>query len=84
MYDIELKSSVEKDLKKIAKSQIARILNKISEVLSKDPEKGKALKDNLEGLYSYRIGDYRVIYSIIEKDKTVLILRIGHRKDVYD
>ena len=45
-------------------------------------EKGKELTGNYKGLLSYRIGNYRIIYTVL-RDKTVLILRIGHRKDIY-
>ena len=47
----------------------------------KNPEKGKPLKGTYKGLNSYRIGDYRIIYTVI-KD-IVLILKIGHRKEIY-
>lgn len=52
--------------------------------LSRDPQRlGKPLMDELEGLLSARLGDYRVIYEILEEESVVLIHRIGHRRDVY-
>ena len=42
---------------------------------------GKALRETLKGLWSLRVGDYRIIYTIEEGD--VLVLRIGHRREVY-
>ena len=80
-YNIAYKSSVKKDLKKIDKKELLRILNAIEDEVKKDPLIGKELKGQFEGLFSYRIGNYRVIYTII--GNTIIILRISHRKDVY-
>ena len=44
---------------------------------------GKPLTGELEGLWSARRGDYRIIYTIIEEDRVVMIHRIQHRRDVY-
>jgi len=74
------KESVEKDLKKFDKKERIRILNRIERELSSGI-KGKKLKGEFEGLYSYRIEDYRVVYSLIRDG--ILVIRIRHRKDVY-
>jgi mRNA interferase RelE/StbE len=58
-----------------------RILNQIDGELSKKADSCPVLKGQFAGLRKYRIGDYRVIYSILDED--ILILRIGHRRDVY-
>jgi len=83
VYKITYKKSVSKDLKKIDKKQCLRILNKIEAEISQNPKNGKELTGNFFGLYSYRVGDYRIIYAIIS-DFEVLILRIAHRKEVYN
>ena len=44
----------------------------------------KALKGNLAGYYRYRLGDYRVIYSIDDQVLVVAVIEIAHRKEVYD
>ncbi len=51
--------------------------------LSTSPYQGKALKANLKGLYSYRIGSYRIIYDVIEHTIVIEILKVMHRKDAY-
>jgi len=52
--------------------------------LSDNPRRlGKPLVGELEGLWSTRRGDYRIIYTISEDDKMVVIHRIQHRRDVY-
>ena len=81
VYKITFKKSVAKDFKKIDHSEADRILKKITSELSKQAEKLPELKGQFAGLRKYRIGDYRIVYVII--DDSVLILRIKHRKDVY-
>jgi len=80
-YKINYKSSIIKDLNKLDKKQCKRLINKIESEISSNPKKGKALTGEYKGLYSYRAGDYRVIYTIL-KD-AILILKIGHRKEIY-
>ena len=80
-YNIVYKSSIKKDLKKIDKKELPAILKDIEDMLMKSPLKGKELKGEFAGLYSFRIGHYRVLYTIL--GNIVMILRISHRKDVY-
>ena len=80
-YNIVYKKSVHRDLKKLSKPEAKRILDQIEKELVKKPKSNPVLKGQFAGLRKYRIGDYRVIYAILEKD--ILILRIGNRKDVY-
>jgi len=80
-YNIVYKNSVHRDLKKLSKAEAARILDQIEAELSKKADSYPLLKGQFAGLRRYRAGDYRVIYAILKDD--VLILRIGHRRDVY-
>ena len=80
-YNIVYKKSVQRDLKKLSKEEAHRVLKQIEEELSKNAETYPVLKGQFAGLRKYRVGDYRVIYAILGDD--VLVLRIGHRKDVY-
>ena len=79
-YKITFKKSVSKDLKKIDKSIAIEIFDKINAELSENADKYPLLKGKFAGLRKFHVGDYRIIFSIIE---TVLILRIAHRKEVY-
>ena len=80
-YNIVYKKSVQRDLKKLSKEEAHRVLKQIEEELSKNAETYPVLKGQFAGLRKYRVGDYRVIYAILGDE--VLVLRIGHRKDVY-
>lgn len=62
-----------------------RISKKIETHLARDPMKlGSPLTGQLSGLFRYRIGDYRVIYEIHRDQLIIYVLRVGHRKDIYD
>jgi len=80
-YNIVYKKSVHRDLRKLSKVEAARILDQIEEALIKRPESNPVLKGQFAGLRKFRVGDYRVIYALLGDD--ILILRIGHRRDVY-
>ena len=80
-YKIALKKSVSRDLKKIDKEQVERILKKIEDELPQKAETLPTLTGKFSGLRKFRVGDFRVIFSII--GDTALILRIRHRKEAY-
>jgi mRNA interferase RelE/StbE len=81
-YNIVYKKSVHRDLKKLSKPEAKRILDLIEKQLIKRPESNPVLKGQFAGLRKYRVGDYGVIYALLDLD--ILILRIGNRKDVYN
>jgi mRNA interferase RelE/StbE len=80
-YNILYKKSVQRDLKKFSRAEASRLVNQIEKELSEKANTYPVLKGQFAGLRKYRVGDYRVIYAILGDD--VLILRIGHRRDVY-
>ncbi|MCD6146058.1 MAG: type II toxin-antitoxin system RelE/ParE family toxin [Methanosarcinales archaeon] len=80
-YKIEYKSSVVRDLKKLDKSVAGRILDQLEMDLSENPDGGQPLTGQFKGLFKYRIGDYRIIYT--RTVEGILVLRIGHRSKVY-
>ena len=84
MYKVVYLNSVEEDLKKLDKTTVRKILNRIETYLACDPkELGKPLKGEFQGYWRYRWGDYRVIYKISEREILILVLSISNRKDVY-
>lgn len=86
IYEIDLKSAAIEDLKKLDKSLASIIIEKIEKHLIKEPKLiGKSLKGELKGYWKYRVkGDYRVGYKIIDNECKILILIVGHRKEVYE
>jgi mRNA interferase RelE/StbE len=81
-YDIYFKESVWKELKKVPKSDLKRILSRI-ENLGDDPRPTGCEKLTDHELYRIRQGYYRIVYSIQDKELTVWIIKIGHRRNVY-
>jgi len=80
-YKITFKKSVAKDLKKIPKQEVENIIKKLETELIYKAETLPMLQGNFAGLRKFRVGNHRVIFTIINDN--ILILRIQHRKDVY-
>ena len=86
VWKIEFDSDVEKDLKKLGHTAQKRIFRFLKEKIltTDDPRNlGKALTGKLSGLWRYRVGDYRVIAKIEDDHFVVLVVHVGHRKNVY-
>ncbi|OGY18713.1 MAG: hypothetical protein A2900_02310 [Candidatus Chisholmbacteria bacterium RIFCSPLOWO2_01_FULL_50_28] len=83
-YKIYLTTRAEKDFKKLSPQVKERIKTEtLRSETSRYPQQFKSLVGNDISQYRLRIGDYRVLYDVYGDDKVVLILRIGHRKDIY-
>ena len=81
-YHIVYHPDIPKDIESLPQNIKDRIKRSITERLLMDPiYYGDPLRRSLKGYRKLRVGDYRVIYKI-ESDK-IIILKIGHRKDVY-
>ena len=82
---IEYTETARKQLMKLDKTMQKRILDYMDEValLENPRSRGKALVENMRGLWRYRIGDYRVICEIQEARIIISVLKIGHRKNIY-
>ena len=84
MYSVEIEKRCLRELKKMDKPALRRAFDIIEKKIAKDPYLGKQLTGPYKGLYSFRFSDYRIIYEIYKEKVRVLILRVRHRKDVYD
>ena len=85
-YKVRFTENAKKDLKKLDKHTAALILGWIRKNLedSENPRlHGKALTGNLGNRWRYRVGDYRLLASIEDNTITILILNIGHRREIY-
>ena len=80
-YEIFFRESVWKELKKVPKSDLKKILSRI-EQLGNDPRPMGCEKITGHELYRLRPGNYRIIYSIQDSELTVWVIKVGHRKDV--
>lgn len=85
-WHIEFVPAAANELKKLGKAEAARIIATIETriaVLDDPRTLGSALTGELGSLWRWRIGDYRVVARIEDERITILVVRIGHRRDVY-
>jgi len=81
-YRITLKKSAAKELQDIPKKDLLKIIKRIKS-LSENPRPTGSQKLSLREQYRVRQGDYRIVYSIDDKELLVDIVKIGHRQEVY-
>ena len=81
-YSIFIEKSAQKDRAKIPQKDRIRIIKSIEE-LSRNPRPAKSKKLTGRDAWRIRVGDYRVIYEIYDVRLLILIVVIGHRKDIY-
>ncbi len=85
MYKVSWGDKARSDFKKMTRKLALEIEEKVEQYLAKSPrELGKLLTPGRNGIYSHRHGDYRILYRILESEKTIVISKIGHRREVYD
>ena len=82
IYSIKIKASAARALRKIHPSDRRRIVAAIDR-LAQERSAGSALKGEFGGLRRLRAGRYRIIYETIHQELTVLVVRVGHRREVY-
>ena len=81
MYQLRLKPSAKKQLKKINRKYKIKI-SKVFLELQKNPFIGKKLDGKFKGAYSFRIWPYRIIYEIYHKQLLIIVIRLGQRSGV--
>jgi mRNA interferase RelE/StbE len=82
-YSVIYHPEILQDISSIPQNMTQRIKRAIEQRLLTDPLKfGEPLRRSLQGFRKLRVGDYRIIYKI--KNNQITILKIGHRKEVYD
>lgn len=85
-WKIEYAESVQKDIRKIDAQQRKRIREFLEDKVAnlEDPRMlGKALTGSFSGLWRYRIGSYRIVTHIEDRDVRILVVKMAHRKEVY-
>lgn len=85
-YKVDYTNSAIKNLKALDKPVRNMVLNWIKKNLigcSNPRQHGKALVGNHSGKWRYRVGDYRIIADILDDRIIILVLNVGHRKEIY-
>ena len=81
-YEIRFLPSVRKDLGGITKAAVRRIIEKIDQ-LAENPRPPDCEKLTGSTLFRIRVGAYRIVYEIKDNDVIVVVVKVGHRRDVY-
>ena len=81
-YTIRLKTRAERELDRLPLTLVRRIWRKLL-ALEKDPRPRGTSKLEGSAGYRIRIGDYRVVYIVDDREQTVDIIRVAHRREVY-
>ncbi|MCZ6116999.1 type II toxin-antitoxin system RelE family toxin [Campylobacter ureolyticus] len=83
---VELNDRAKKDFAKLDKHIQIQIFKKLKfiENLNNPKDDGKPLAGNLLGLWRYRSGDYRILAQILDDKLIILVVKISHRKNIYD
>lgn len=82
-YRVEISRTAERQLRKLPRDEQAKVTKAIV-ALSEDPlPRGARKLTSYDDVYRIRVGRYRILYSTAKKKLIVIVLKIGHRKDVY-
>lgn len=82
-YSVEFRPYVWKNVKNIPKKDLVKIKGKIDEIRSNLPDPATTKMSGNNDFHKVRCGNYRIIYEIRENRLVILVIKIGHRKDVY-
>ena len=82
IFSVQIKGSAAKSLRRVPKEDRIRLIEAI-DLLSQSPTSGGTLKGEFSGLRRIRVGSYRIVYEVINRELVILVVRIGHRKNVY-
>lgn len=81
-FEIRFKESVAKDLRHLPNKDVKRILRRI-EALRNEPRPISCEKLSAQERYRVRQGMYRIIYEIKSQELVIIVIKVGHRRDVY-
>jgi mRNA interferase RelE/StbE len=81
-FSVKIKASAAKSLRALPRAERERLAAAIDR-LADEPYAGSALKGEFSGLRRLRVGRYRIVYEVLDRELIVLIVRIGHRREVY-
>lgn len=82
-YEIEISSSAERQLRKLPRKEQERIVQAILPLAQEPLPRGSRKLSGYEDVFRIRVGRYRILYSVSGKKLVIIILKIGHRREVY-
>jgi mRNA interferase RelE/StbE len=81
-YSLVFKASVQKDFEGIPKKDLRKILSRIKS-LAGEPRPHGCEKLTGQNRYRVRQGGYRIVYAVQDEERIVIVVKVGHRKDIY-
>jgi mRNA interferase RelE/StbE len=82
-YTIKFRPAVEKNLRVLSQKELIRIKRKIDALSENLPDPAVTKMKGNNKFHKIRVGDYRIIYEIHNDTPVILVVKIGHRKDIY-
>ena len=82
-YKIEISATAEKQIRKLDKAQQTRVLRAVKSLSLEPRPPGTRKLRGYEDVYRIRVGTHRVLYSIESRRLLVIVLKVGHRRNVY-
>ena len=82
-YTIKFRPAVEKNLRALPQKDLIRIKRKIDALAENLPDQAITKMKGNNNFHKIRVGDYRIIYEIHDDTLVILVVKIGHRKDIY-
>jgi len=82
-YNVELTRTADKQLRRIAKHDRNRMVEAIRGLADRPRPHGARKLQGYDDVYRIRVGRYRVVYEVFDDRVIVIVLKVGHRKDIY-
>jgi mRNA interferase RelE/StbE len=82
-YSVEFRPAVLKSMKRLPKKELRRIKKKIDGLAENLPDPATTKMKGNNPFHRVRTGNYRIVYQILEDRLVILVVKVGHRKDVY-
>ena len=82
-YSIEWRSSTRKDLRKLPTKKVVPVIAAVEALTTEPRPHGNEKLSGAEQTHRIRVGDYRIVYEVLDGSKAVVIQRVRHRKEVY-
>ena len=82
-YRIEVSATAEKQIRKLSHNDQIRVLRTIKQLANEPYPRGCRKLRGYEDVFRVRVGTYRIIYSVESRQLLIIILKVGHRKDIY-
>ena len=83
-YNIEWKHSAARELRKLPREAVLRILQAVEQLATEPYPSGVRKLVGSEYPYRIRVGDYRVVYNVVSSTLIIQIIRVGHCRDIYN